>query len=253
MGSTAVSLIILACVFSSALLGMYLRAVLPEHHVTEASLGVVKLATGLIATLSALVLGLLISSAKGSFDRINSELVDNAAKVVTIDRALADYGPETRLLREKMKHDYTVLVGLLTSGDPAQLAELSKPESMKVMEDLHAEFWRLEPRNDAQRGLRQRALQLSGELASMRSLVLLQKDGSVPMPLLTVLVAWLVIIFASFGLCAPRNQTTVAALLVSSICASAAIFLILEMDRPLEGYIRISAAPLQAALTHLGL
>src|SRR5271168_386806 len=109
MGSTAVSLIILACVFSSALLGMYLRAVLPEHHVTEASLGVVKLATGLIATLSALVLGLLISSAKGSFDRINSELVDNAAKVVTIDRALADYGPETRLLREKMKHDYTVL------------------------------------------------------------------------------------------------------------------------------------------------
>ncbi len=93
----------------------------------------------------------------------------------------------------------------------------------------------------------------STNLASTRTLILLQKDGSIPMPLLGALVSWLVIIFAAFGLCAPRNYTTIGALLVCSLCASAAIFLILELDRPLDGFIRIPAAPLLAAVAHLGL
>lgn len=252
MSSLTISLIAFVCVFGGALLGLYLRVVLPEHHLSDASLSIVKLATGLIATMAALVLGLLISSAKGSFDRINSELVENAARIVSIDRLLADYGPETRELRELIKRDYTIKVELLTSGDATQLAKLDTPESISAMERVQARLWRLAPRDDAQRGLRSRALQIAGEVAATRTLVFLQKDGSIPMVLLGVLVSWLTIIFAAFGLCAPRNYTTNGALLVCSLCASGAILLILEMDRPLDGMIRIPAAPLRAALAHLG-
>ena len=157
--------------------------------------------------MAALVLGLLISSAMGSFDRINNELVENAARTVSLDRLLAEYGPQTRELRELIKRDYTIKVDLLTSGDATQVAKLQTPEAIGAMQGIQAKLWRLAPRDEAQRGLHSRALQISGDLASARVLVLLQKDGSIPMRLLAVLVAWLVIIFAAFGLCAPRNYT----------------------------------------------
>jgi len=95
-------------------------------------------------------------------------------------------------------------------------------------------------------------LQISGELSSSRWVVLLQSEGSVSMPLLVALVSWLVIIFTAFGLFASRNETVVVSLFICSLAASAAIFLILEMDQPLDGMIRISSAPLRAALAHLG-
>jgi hypothetical protein len=253
MSSTTIAFIVFVCVFSSALFGLYLRAVLPGHHLSDESLSIVKLATGLVATMSALVLGLLISSAKGSFDRINNELVENAARIVSIDRILADYGPETRELRESNRRSYAATVEILTSGDASQLDKLDTPEAINAVEALQARLWTLAPRDEMQRALRARALQITNELASTRTLVFLQKDGSMPMPMLGMLVSWLVIIFAAFGLCAPRNNTTIAALFVCSLCASGAIFLILEMDRPLDGWISIRGAPLRAALAHLGL
>ena len=132
MSSLAIASIVFVCVFASAMLGLYLRGLLPDHHLSKDSLDVVKLATGLIATMAALVLGLLISSAKSSFDRINDELVQNAARIVEIDRTLADYGPDTAELRATIKHDYTIIVELLTSGDATKIAQLDTPESMRA-------------------------------------------------------------------------------------------------------------------------
>jgi hypothetical protein len=252
MGSSELALVAFACVFGGALLGLYLRVVLPEHHLSDESLDIVRLATGLVATMAALVLGLLISSAMGSFDRINNELVENAARIVTIDHLLRDYGPETREMRELLKRDYTAKIAILTSGDPAQLAKLDTPESMNALEIFQMKLLTLAPRDDVQRGLRARVLQIAYELDSTRALVFLQKDGSIPMPMLAMLASWLVIIFAAFGLCAPRNYTTIGALFVCSLCAAGAIFLILEMDQPLDGWISIRGAPLHAALAHLG-
>jgi hypothetical protein len=67
-----------------------------------------------------------------------------------------------------------------------------------------------------------------------------------------VLVFWLAIIFASFGLFAPRNATVIAAFVVCALSVSGAIFLILELDRSFEGMLQVSSAPLRAALAHLG-
>lgn len=252
MSSLTIALIVLACVFGGSLLGLYLRTLLPEHHLGSESKDVVKLATGLIATMSALVLGLLISSAKGSFDKINDEIVLDSAKVIQLDRALATYGPETRELRDLIKRQYTNIVESLISGDHAELAKLATPETLGRAEKFQAGIAGLSPHSDIQRQLKARALQILGELSSSRWVVLLRSEGSVSMPLLVALVSWLTVIFTAFGLLAPRNETVVAALFICALAASVAIFLILEMDRPLEGMIRISGAPLRAALAHLG-
>lgn len=114
--------IVFACVFGSALLGSYLRRVLPQNHLSDESTGVVKLATGLVATMAALVLGLLISSAKGSFDTMNMELLHSAAAIVRLDRVLARYGPETGEIRSALKRTTEASVAAMSSGDSAQLA-----------------------------------------------------------------------------------------------------------------------------------
>jgi len=252
MSSLAISSIALVCVFCGALLGMYLREALPDHHLSKDSKEALKLATGLIATISALVLSLLISSAKASFDRINNELVENAARIVTVDRALADYGPEAQALRDAIRQAYTTAIEVLVAGDRSAVISLGDPEETKKISALIVGLQQLAPRSEAQRALKARALQLAGEITSTRTLVLLHKDGSIPQTLLFVLVSWLVVIFIAFGLFAPRHHTTVVALFLGALSAAGAILLILEMDRPFAGLISINSAPLLDAAAHLG-
>jgi hypothetical protein len=247
-----IAVIVFACVFGAAMLGLFIGGVLPEHHLSQDSKDVVKLGTALIATMAALVLSLLISSAKSSFDRFNDELVQTAAKAVLLDRVLADYGPETREIRDLMKRSYTTAVELIFSGNRSQQAKLDTPEAVARMEGVQAKLRGLSPQNDAQRGLQSRALEVAGEMSSTRWLLLVQKEESIPTPLLVVLVVWLAIIFAAFGLFAPRNATVIVALFLCALSASGAVLLILEMNSPLTGLLRISSAPMREALAHLG-
>jgi hypothetical protein len=131
-----IALIVFACVFGSALAGVALRAVLPQHHLGDESVGVVKLTTGLIATLAALVLGLLISSAKSSFDAVNNELIHNAASIVQLDRVLARYGPQTQQVRVLIKQSFGESIRILGSADAAQLKRLGSLEAIRRTEDL---------------------------------------------------------------------------------------------------------------------
>lgn len=252
MSSLAIASIVFMCVFGSALLGLFLRITLPEHHLSEDSTGVVKLGTGLLATLAALVLGLLIASAKTSFDKIKDEVTQAAAKVVQLDRTLAHYGPETREARDLLRNAVASAIELIFSKEGSGLAKLDAPERLARMEQIQTKLRELAPRNDVQRALQSRALELSNDLAQMRWLLIAQGEGAIPTPFLVVLVLWLGIIFAGFGLLSAKNATVVAILVVCALSVSGAIFLIEEMDRPLEGLMRISGAPLRNALSHLG-
>jgi hypothetical protein len=252
MSSLAIASIVFVCVFGSALLGLFLRASLPEHHLSEDSTGVVKLGTGLIATLAALVLGLLIASAKTSFDKIKDEVTQGAVKVVQLDRTLAQYGPETKEARELFRSAVASVTDLLFSGEGSGLAKLDAPERLARVEQMQTKLRELAPRNDVQRSLQAHALELGNELAQMRWLLIAQGEGAIPTPFLVVLVLWLAIIFAGFGLLSAKNPTVVAILVVCALSVSGAIFLIEEMDRPLEGLMKISSAPMRNALAHLG-
>jgi len=252
VSSLGIAVIVFVCVFGAAMFGLFIGNALPEHHLSQDTKDVVKLGTALIATMAALVLSLLISSAKSTFDVTKNELVQNAARVIALDRALADYGPEAREIRGLLQRTYAARIQLLFPGDQSREANLDSPEQVVRTESIRARLWDLSPQNDAQRGLRSQALEIAGEMSTTRWLLLLQKDEPISMTLLVVLVSWLAIIFATFGLFAPRNATVVAALFVCALSVSGAILLILEMNSPFTGLMKVSSAPMRDALAHLG-
>lgn len=246
MSSTTISLIVFACVFGGALLGIFLHAVLPQHHLTNESKDIVKLGMGLVGTMAALVLGLLVASAKGSYDTQSAELTQMSANIALLDRVLALYGPETKETRALLHGAVARVLDQMWSS-----ASLSVPTAAGG-EILYDKIQGLSPKNDAQRSLQSQALSMAMDLGKTRWLMYEQAITSVSIPLLVVLVLWLTAIFISFGLFAPFNATVVSSLFVSALSVSGAIFLILEMYTPYAGVIQLSSAPLRAALAHLG-
>jgi hypothetical protein len=247
MGSITISLIALAFVFGGALLGMFLRSTLPQQHLGDVSKDSVRLAVGPVVTMSALALGLLISSAKTSYDGKGIELTEVSAKIVLLDRGLAHYGPETKEARDLLR---TVVVRVLDQVWSEGHTELD-PSSVGV-DVLYDKIQELAPKDDEQRSIRAEALSLAMAVGQMRWLMYEQRATAVSKPLLVILVFWLTIVFASFGLFAPKNPLVVASLFVSALAVSGAILLILEMYSPYGGLIQISSAPLRAALAQLG-
>jgi hypothetical protein len=255
MNSLTISLISAGCIFSGVLLGMFLRRVLPDHHLSNDSKDTVKLAAGMIATLSALILGLLVSSAKGTFDTMNAEITQSAAKIILLDRVLATYGPETGDVREQFRR---VVASGIESTWPEKttgvsgLSGVAALERGNGMELLSAKLRGLTPANDTQRQLLLQAQQVSNELLQSRWLFIEQTQNSLPKPFLVMLLFWLTMLHMSFGLFAPRNPTAIIVLLVCALSVSGAIFLILEMNHPMSGFIKVSSAPMLKALEHLG-
>ena len=252
MSSLTVALISAGCIFSGVLLGMWLRDLLPGHHLSSDSKDTVKLAAGMIATLSALVLGLLVSSAKSSFDTVGSEITQSATKIILLDRTLASYGPATKDAREQLRH--SVIAGIETIWPEVKttVPGMITFERANAMEQLQMKLRELTPVGEAQRQLLAQAQQLSGELLQFRWLVIEQTQNALPMPFLVMLLFWLTMLHMSFGLFAPRNATVVVVLLLCALSVSGAVFLILEMNHPLSGFIKVSSAPMLKALEHLG-
>lgn len=252
MSPIAIALVVLACVFGGALLGMFLRTVLPEQHLSEASKDVVKLVTGLVATLAALVLGLLIASAKNSYDSVNEAFRESAAKVILLDRALAQFGPETKDIREMLKRGFAARVEQFFAKSQSKNSTLNSPQATAAMEAFQQRIRALSPQNDTQRSLQSRALDLSDAVAQARWLGIEHQDNTIPAPFLAVLVFWLAAMFAGFGLFAPRNGIAMVVLFLGAVSLSAAIFLVEEMSNPLEGVMAISRVPMETALSDLG-
>ena len=251
MNAWAIGLIVFVCVFGGALLGMYLRCKLPPQHLGDDSKDAVKLGMGLVATMAALVLGLLVASAKNSYDDQKSGLDQISANLILIDSVLAQYGPQAQEARLQLHHLVTVAVKRIWPNDATQEATVA-PATTAEGENLHSLILRLAPGNDQQRSLQSMALQISTELGRARWLLVAQEEGdAIPRPFLVILVFWLTALFASFGLFAPSNMTVVTTLFLSALSVSGAIFLIMELAQPFTGLVQISSAPLRTALSHL--
>jgi hypothetical protein len=249
LSAVVIGWIVFACVFGGALFGLFLRAVLPEHHLSADSKDIVKLGTGLIATMSALVLGLLIASAKSSYDRLSNDLTQISANLILLDRVMAHYGPETKEARDLLRRSVVSALDRLWPKSRSQPVQL---EPSTGTEDLYDTIHGLSPQNDAQRLRQVQALQLSTDLAQKRWLLVEQSGGSIPMPFVVLLTFWVTVIFISFGLFAPSNATVIVTLFVCALSVSGAIYLILELDQPFEGLMQISNTPLRNVLIHLG-
>ena len=195
-----------------ALGGMLVRRLLPVHHLTKETEDVVRLAIGVIATMCALVVGLLLASAKGY-------------------RQMAHYGAETKEARDLLQRYTEIKIDAIWPRE-ASHPVVPDTNSWRLLEDVQDKLRALTPANEAQRWLKDRALQLSGELSRTRWLPREQLQTSLPKPFMVVLIFWLAVIFGSFGLFAPGNSTVTMALFVCALSIAGAIFLILEMDAP---------------------
>jgi hypothetical protein len=248
MSPMAMAGIVFACVFGGALLGLFIRAVLPDDHLSTDSKDIVKLGMGLIGTMAALVLGLLIATAKSSYDTRTGELIQLSTNIILLDRVMAHYGAETKDARELLRRSVVDTLDRIWPDDRSQRAQLTPTGGAEALYD---KLLALSPQNDAQRALQAQALAVTISLGQTRW-VLAEQGSSIPRAFLLVLVLWLTIILASFGLFAPRNATVIAVLFVCALSFSSAIYLILELDRPFDGLLRLSSAPLREALGHLG-
>ncbi len=253
MSSLAMSGIVFACVFGGTLLGMLLRAILPERHLSAESKDVVKLGTGLIGTMAALVLGLMVASAKSSFDAQRAGLAQLSGNIVFLDRMLAHYGPESAEARETLHASVADMLARTWPDENPQNGSVATPaETEGRYEGLYEQIQGLAPKTEAQRSIQSQALKLLTDIGQARWTLFAQRSSSISLIFLIVMASWLGIVFASFSLFAPSNGTVFITLLLCAVVVSSMIFLILELDRPFDGVIRVSSEPLRRAISQLG-
>jgi hypothetical protein len=250
MNPTAFGILVLLCTFGGALAGIWLRGVLPEHHLDSESSATVKVGIGLIATMSALVLGLVTASARSSFDVMNTAVQHTASDILALDRTLARYGSESAAAREGLYRLVEARLDTLWPQNSSRAPELDVPD-VRSAETFVAGIQELAPQNADQQWLRSRALDLGEALLQARWVVSSAAGASVMVPFLAVLLFWLSVTFTSFGLFAPRNPTVIGTLFLCAVSVATAVFLILEMDGPFEGLIRVSPDPLRYALSQM--
>jgi hypothetical protein len=242
---------VFACLFGAGLLGLRLRAMLPENHLSSETKDAVKFGMGLVATMAALVLGLLVASTKGAYDTQKNEVAQMAAKIVFLDRVLANYGSESAESRDLLRRSVgSAIDHMWPDKKSSQTAQLDP--SVSPSEAFFNSIQKLSPQNDVQRSLKSQAAQIATDLGQIRWLLFEQTETSISVTMLIVLISWLAIIFMSAGLFAPPNATVIIALMLAALSVSGAIFLILELDMPFDGVIQISQKPMYNALAHLG-
>lgn len=252
MSPILVGTIVFLCTLGGALLGNWLRTLLPVEHLGEDTKDTVKVAIGLVATMTALILGLVTASAKKSFDDVDTALEHSAMDMLALDRLLARYGPETAPIRNDMHQALALRIEVMwPTGAARHDVDPLRSSMLTGVENLAGALRGLNPADENQQSLRNRALDLGETLLQTRWRIFASGGTSIPLPFLIVLVFWLTMIFASFGLFAPRNGTVFAALFVCALSVGSAVFLILELDGPFDGLIRASPEPLQYALAHL--
>ncbi len=251
MNGAEIGLIVAACVFAGGVAGTLLDRVLPPAHLSRETRDVVMLGTGMLSVLASLVLGLLIATAKSSYDTKDTNMRTFATDIIALDETLLQYG-EGALDARRSLRDYAdkLLHDVWLNGNPSPYL-VGNPEGFRLLERTQQEIRALKATNDDQRRLVDEALTASAGLLRQRWLLMEQSGPSVRNAVIAILVSWIAAIFVSFGMSAPRNLTVYAAFLICSLAMGSAFFLILELDRPFEGLLRISARPVENAVANV--
>jgi len=223
-------------ILAGTAIGAWLRSRLPEHHLSPESENAVKLGVGLIATMAALVLGLLIASAKTTYDLETNEINQITADSLLIDQLLAQYGPETKPLRQQLRNSLQAMTEMLWS-ERRSTSGIFTPSSAGV--ETYRLVNSLSPQDEVQRALSSQISDTTKHLSQLRLLLFSQSDSSIPIPFILILMFWLTLIFGSFSLFGPANPTVLAFLVLCAASAAGAIFFILQLSDPFTGILQI--------------
>jgi len=245
LSAVSVASIAFGLILLSIILGVALRSRLPEADLGGDSKDVIRLATALIGTMSAVVLALLFASTRTSYETTNASVSHLTARIVELDHVLKEYGPEGEALRPTLRQDVVAMIDSIWRED-ANLPTAAAPDVVV----LH-KVRQLAPANPQQASLQASGLAAGTDVEKIRLTLLAQPPDSISKPFVTVLVLWLCFIFATFSMSAKANTTLIVVLFVCAFSASSAIYLILELGQPFDGLMQIPNTGLRHALPPL--
>ena len=249
MNSLHVSLVVFVIIFAGSVFGISLRRVLPNGHFCPETETTIRLVMGFLVTMTGLVLGMLVSSAKSSYDGQKTLVAQMSSQIVLLDRALVEYGPETNAIRSQLRVTVQAAADRVWSATGSTPVTLHPEDKMDMLE---AQLTDLEPRNSSQVNAKIHLLSIFADLRQSTWVLFIQSDtNKLSMPLLIILVSWIVTIFVSFGLYAPPNPTVITTILIGALAVSAAILIIMEMYSPFNGIMKISSDPILEAIQQL--
>lgn len=253
MPSLLIAALATLMMLTGATIGIVLNRRLPDHHLSDATKDIVKLSTGIIATIAGLVLSLLIATAKSSYDAVDTDVKSTAADFIMLDRVLAQMGPDAASARGLVRQ---TLENVVKTDLNAAAMAIDEQDPLGRVARLHEETERqirtLALKSPADEWLRQRALSLASDMSKARWMLQEEVGDTLPGAFLWIVMLWLAIIFAGFGLFTPANPTAVGALVIGAVSISAALLLINELNTPFSGLVQISSAPLAHALKIIG-
>ena len=249
MNPVALSFLVFALTFTGALIGMALQRALPEEHLGQDAKDTMRLAVGLVVTMTGLVLGMLVSSAKTYYDGQKNKIAAMSTDIILLDNSLATFGPEAAQVRIEARQFVENATDRIWPKDKSSSFQLRPKDNDGI---VTMELQLLVPKNDIQASAKAQVAVLIQNLKKSYWLMFLEsEEGLLPLPLLIVVTSWLVTIFVSFGIFAPPNPTVVLTLIVCALAASAAIFIIMEMYSPFSGVLKISSVPVRDALNQM--
>jgi hypothetical protein len=251
MSPLATALLVFACTSSSAFAGMFLHARLPDRHLAAESQDVVKLVMGLIATMSALVLGLLIASANSEHDEQSDELKKASANIVLLDRMLEFYGPGANSARNTLRDVVRETREQIWVGSGVRIATPKSTETQDSGKNVIGQVLNLSPKSDLQKTMKSHAVDQAESIMRSRFLMLERLGTSISWPFLVVLIFWISVLFLGFGLLVRFNATVAVAVIVGALSVASALLLILELGSPYSGFMRISDKPVLEALQQI--
>lgn len=250
MVSLAVGLIVFACTFGGAMFALMAHPRLPRAHMTKEAQEAIRLSTGVIATLAAVILGLLITDVKTSFDEIGQDVQRFGTSLILLDQTLRDWGTPMDQARKLLREYTERAIQDDWPADSAAPIVVNDPAAYALMRQVGSLVRKTEPVGRVEKIVAQEAIRRYDVLLALRWRLIAESETTVSVPILIMLILMLTISFAGFGFNAPRNGLVVGSLAFCAAAVALAMFMTVEMDGAFTGMIRVSGTPVELALAH---
>jgi hypothetical protein len=252
MSPLAFSALVFIATLLAALVGFQVQRLLPDRSTDETTAGDVKVVLGMLSMLTTVVLGFVTAEAKNSFDKAASIISDTAVRLVTIDRVLAGFGAEAAPIRVEIKRAATEWMARIKSPEGDVGWDLMSVRRGEQLEEIFGSIKKLQPASDAQSRDHDQAVELAAGILHDRWTLTTERAASTPTIFLMVVLAWLAVEFFIFGLFASPNAVVLAATFFACLTLASAMFLVLDLEGPMTGPMRISTRSLERAAAIMG-
>jgi hypothetical protein len=261
MSEAASASLVFVLLLAFAGIGVMLRPFLPEEHKAHETVQLVTLVIGMLVTFASLVLGLLTASAKSSFDTVGNDLRDYASELIQLDQQLRDYGRDADDTRALLRAYTAAVIASTWPAEPRPPGnyypiepasnQLESVHLGQMLDSAGREIRHLAPQDEYHHRLADDILASFNQLGRERWKVIEEARAAISLPFFVTLTFWLIVIFLSFGLVAPRNALALVTILLGALSIASAVYVIVDLQTPLTGSLIISSHSMRDALAHL--